>query len=1291
MADLIIDNQYDFFKAVRVDEDGNLLIGNETLKYFSYDPVKDKLVATKAIETTLSSIFLKEQHKISSGGENVFFTNLSSDINWFPCWAGVTRDLNIKGSKREYSDLITFTEPDGANYVPFKELYPSLGSVSVFGFSLKSGQVLEAGTKVTYKCFYYNGLQTDSIDSVGFAENLGKQIYEDEITLESQLNIGDEIYIDFSSPLEVHPDVIIYDEILIGESNDNYFLALESTSPNIFAQTIDFKTFEDVNIAGVKDLKNRYNNAIDSENETIQSAIDNASEGDKILCNGDFVITEDILLTKGIELDFTDGSTVGYDSYSSSNGNVFYQSDSSSTKDYTIRYVLIKNSGNYGIYSKSSNSFNLKDVDFENCGQDGQTVYLGVEDNGGLLDYNSTQTELQNNYNNSGYKGGPFRIEESKHLIVDGCKQGEKGVNSKGSFRGFRGQNCGKNGGSVLVRNNIVCNTMEAPYYFASSSYNELNGCENVTMYNNKAYDFGNCPLLPIGGEGIEVYDNHFENGWNSEIGWSSSDLTVRNNTFKDIALSDYNAIGNIGDSHNSSSAIAGAGQRSTSSFILDANKNKFINSGISVATQRIGFFMSSTVGSTLQDPSKGIVSLIGNTFNGHDLGFKIDANLNYITFIEKDNIFINNGSIFEVNGAGQYFTNTIPYLPNADINKDDTGSSISISSGGYSIGKSYNINEIEAIQFQDKIRIIYKDSKIAIHDIDVNTCTVNGVYVNSVLSLAVSDLNLYISNLTGFSTGGGNPVSSIVANNETNEITVSLTNPATSFTINVTGFAVHSDNYITGINSIEGLNIILDMSNGTTTTIDGSNIINGSALIANTVNWFIRNGSNSGEEVSVNHVDNYISNNLPIYYGEALKTGKVFKFFMDTTGFYGNLSIGEWAGATGNPSSPADISYWIEKLKITGSGFIEYVGESSNSSTGLDLNNQFSTGYQLPTPNATIEINYNSQDNKFYWYDSTDSLNPVFLGKSLISKDGLDKSINMVGQTVSSDTVIPTIYNFDDTWTIVADFDNSENGEWRDGIEQQTIVKSTLSIEKGEQFVLQFPAAGNNRWTGFGYTSSLTGESQPVSYLSLGFRWHTTEIFQNADDWTFNELNDYWNGSVWDYNVSYGILYLKVKWLSNGIITFHDATLNQEIMRTTNPHIASELHYFFGANAYATSSSNIPSLTKQSLEEPPQPVVDVNPTVSNKVYTYSQNSLFSESFGVDTDSFIANDWFSLNEPIWFNRLNMHSATALISGTTPPNQGVESSGVNDVYIISCKAANSIGGYTTFDINIEVSE
>jgi len=88
----------------------------KTLSHFEYDPTQDQLIADRAIETTLNSLFLGEQHKMSSGSENIFFTNLSSDINFFPMWGGlkdqaITANQGASGfippSGRVFSDMFS--------------------------------------------------------------------------------------------------------------------------------------------------------------------------------------------------------------------------------------------------------------------------------------------------------------------------------------------------------------------------------------------------------------------------------------------------------------------------------------------------------------------------------------------------------------------------------------------------------------------------------------------------------------------------------------------------------------------------------------------------------------------------------------------------------------------------------------------------------------------------------------------------------------------------------------------------------------------------------------------------------------------------------------------------------------------------------------------------------------------------------------------------------------------------------------------------------------------------------
>ena len=93
-----------------------------TLRYLKYDSDKDRLVASRAIETDLNSFYLGEQHKISSGAQNIFFNNLSTSLQWSPLWTGL-KDQSIVAnqdstgvinpSARTYGDDVLFVESNG--------------------------------------------------------------------------------------------------------------------------------------------------------------------------------------------------------------------------------------------------------------------------------------------------------------------------------------------------------------------------------------------------------------------------------------------------------------------------------------------------------------------------------------------------------------------------------------------------------------------------------------------------------------------------------------------------------------------------------------------------------------------------------------------------------------------------------------------------------------------------------------------------------------------------------------------------------------------------------------------------------------------------------------------------------------------------------------------------------------------------------------------------------------------------------------------------------------------------
>jgi hypothetical protein len=162
----------------------------KTLSHFEYDPNQDQLVADRAIETTLNSLFLGEQHKMSSGSENIFFTNLTSDINFFPMWGGlkdqsITANQGASGfippSGRVFSDMfslplggqpdpLTSVGYDGDNY--FGVNISGLGITTVAAETIDTTIRLEYRIEIAGKNVYKQVLPRN-----GFRSNVGADIY----------------------------------------------------------------------------------------------------------------------------------------------------------------------------------------------------------------------------------------------------------------------------------------------------------------------------------------------------------------------------------------------------------------------------------------------------------------------------------------------------------------------------------------------------------------------------------------------------------------------------------------------------------------------------------------------------------------------------------------------------------------------------------------------------------------------------------------------------------------------------------------------------------------------------------------------------------------------------------------------------------------------------------------------------------------------------------------------------------------------------------------------------------
>lgn len=179
------------------------------LSYLSYDAVNEKIIASKAIETTLNSLFLGEQHKMSSGAENIFFTNLGNNTNFYPMWGGLKdqsltenqgSDGYIPPSGRVYTDMFSTTL--GGNPVPASSIGYSGGNF--FGVSI-------AGLGITTVA-----AEEINLDNVKLEYRLsiaGRPVYKQVLPQTGLITADSTVEWYFDHPVEIHAGTTIFAEI----------------------------------------------------------------------------------------------------------------------------------------------------------------------------------------------------------------------------------------------------------------------------------------------------------------------------------------------------------------------------------------------------------------------------------------------------------------------------------------------------------------------------------------------------------------------------------------------------------------------------------------------------------------------------------------------------------------------------------------------------------------------------------------------------------------------------------------------------------------------------------------------------------------------------------------------------------------------------------------------------------------------------------------------------------------------------------------------------------------------
>lgn len=182
---------------LNMDRDEVLSYLNETftkpkvVEYFEYNPVTDRLKATKAIETTLSSLYLGGQHRISSGAANVYFDDLTTGISHFPVMGGL-EDQSLASNQQA-----------GAGFnAPKARIFGDFGSVPLGGSPVNDTAIPYDGDNF----FSFN------ISGVGITTRVAEEVPADQ-QLKYELSVdGTPVYIQYlqHSGLSVNEDLTWY-------------------------------------------------------------------------------------------------------------------------------------------------------------------------------------------------------------------------------------------------------------------------------------------------------------------------------------------------------------------------------------------------------------------------------------------------------------------------------------------------------------------------------------------------------------------------------------------------------------------------------------------------------------------------------------------------------------------------------------------------------------------------------------------------------------------------------------------------------------------------------------------------------------------------------------------------------------------------------------------------------------------------------------------------------------------------------------------------------------------------
>jgi len=1282
------------------------------LEHLRYDDPTRRLVSDAPLETTLNSLFLANQHKMSSSPDSIYFENISQNVDYYYARGGLKDhsdpanqgpDGVIKPTARvfnPYEVVVVNGEPISGTSTPYDSANLFTENISGLGIIFRSAENVPAGTRLKYV------LLTN-----------GNPVYEQFEGNINGISVDEDVTWYFDHPLDVPGGSVntatIYKLDENDEENGVLNVCIGDSGAGQRSVKVPSRSWTDKELAYSGDIVesaiNVYDLTVDADYtgeeedgtalhpfKTVQAAVDASAAGNTIFVKGDNVVAAEIVLPHSLNFVGLPGTKIRYAAYDAANDNIF-SFTGTDTETFVIRDIEFRNAGKYALHLKKTKVVELRSCEFRYNGWNGQglntVVSAGVS---GVLGYDSASADLQAFYAGpNASNGGAIRIEECQRPLIRECI-------AEYNLRGFRLQDCGVNGGGFVIECQAKFNIESGIYLAAGAAYL---GCQNITVaVNYSAYNANN-GLLAIGGLNLKFSQCEVLGNWNAGLcGWGSSNLTMRDCGLYDNNRSQFNGIGNTGDAKASiqindiySFIAQTLSYNPAARFICEILDTQVHYTGLGSNTEKVGFLLTSGMGA-IPEADKNIIKIDDVGFIGQDYAIDFsECDVSNLKIALGDNSYQSVGvKAVRPPAAGSYFelpfSNHTTRILEADFSVTNTGNVVIREGVDGNVLNPYSVNELQAVAYGSEIRVMLKDSDKIQFQVPVSGCTIDGFYVNSVLNTAVTEINGILTNTQGFS-GGGDPVVAFPLSG--NFLSIVLDSGA-QFTRDVREFAVDTDLSVAdGGHTTDPATkeIILMMTDQTTRRVSIANLVPGSTLNAITSNWFVSYGNNADLPVTSSINGNtsigggaFLSSQQPFYWGQELVRGGVFRFNMSTSQQW---RLGVWGGP--------EQSYNFSNGAVAATNWQTVFAFLNGSSSFVDSTNTDVSSYQ--TGNSYVVANGAPLEMRF---DAAGHLTLVDLtggSETIIGKTLIPLNVNSFNVQWASwaNGVFPNASLATAKWEVIHDFDGSEGDEILDGINDHTVLRSQLAIPNGKKLMFFLDMDGRNQEFGTGYTGPVTGNNLAEVQLDRRFSYLTNEAldleFDGVSEWNLNTSAQYYfdNGvGVVGYRKGSGSGtagtglaqgMFSLRHLNDNSIELWSEDNAERVATAKIPSDGSDVYFYFGV-VESTPYNNIPDIHLLDIVDGVPPVVDFAPVVADQSFDVTEGD--TVNIQLIATQYIVNQWVEVDAPSW---LILNQNTGVFTGTAPAFAGTAA----DTVTINCKAGNAVGGITEFVVTINVQE